>query len=927
MGMDNIFMHDAVPTWSGFLYQGRIAVYLAVRKINELREAGNESEIKKYALEMEKCEDIAVVYMDGNNKKYHSIHQVKNEKGCKLASYKDPLIQLMLEKGVCRKNNYGTPAAYLHISKEINYESESMNGHALECLKNWKADILKFYNDLSVTYDSFVGNEVTLKRLLDLMKNNTKTIGINREEYKKKYSELKKMCNDALEDIGSDNFRNEQMIKYTLGDFINYLDRKLYVTQVSEEVEIYEYETGKSYCTGSDVFTAIVGQVKRYKGESCGFIDEQFKYIADIMINFIESKILERHKCMQEKKDASYEIMLSEFKKMLDGTVENYEKEANILALNRIYNDHLESYCNACQRKNRDVCQSEICKLQQAEYRKGSLEKNEFIKFCYNLNPECDKQIFDRECLGYLLIKDGMMESVFPIIKEVAQKNLIEREDKIHIKVKNKNKVAYVTAISSIDEFQTVENIAKAMEKNQGLVETIFEADQLITTRLKENSDVWDSSCIKVRPDDIDEVEINHNENSIFVPKRPEFIKATEVIENMERESVYEQLDILSNKKKKTCYLKKLESEREEKAGEIEGLNAAIQKCNKESNVVYQRLFTDKDIFWDKESVKFDDITYTNAKKELDNLIYFAEHKTECANFLFNIPYQNLIKDFNGDKNISYTQYPLEYSYRFIGLVKQVEVLEEKYQREKKAQLILKNIQEKQYEDLNWLFIQEEKLLEDDSITIIKQQLGVISNLRKAQGILQNAMTALGQSRENLVKNANAAMEAGGISDKQCPLCGAPYSDRDELDSKIKEETELLSDISDDSVIIIQDIRNQIYNNYLKKVEKTIQEILADVVTEEMYQSLQDAKKYGSQILEVERILEKIGVGLNRKDARFENIQQFPYMGADLAKRVSFRTDYKYVICGNYVVLYKIRDEYVEIYRVMNRYQDITKIF
>ena len=61
--------------------------------------------------------------------------------------------------------------------------------------------------------------------------------------------------------------------------------------------------------------------------------------------------------------------------------------------------------------------------------------------------------------------------------------------------------------------------------------------------------------------------------------------------------------------------------------------------------------------------------------------------------------------------------------------------------------------------------------------------------------------------------------------------------------------------------------------------------------------------------------------------ARIENIQQFPYMGADLAKRVSFRTDYKYVICGNYVVLYKIGEEYVEIYRVVNRYQDITKIF
>ena len=49
--------------------------------------------------------------------------------------------------------------------------------------------------------------------------------------------------------------------------------------------------------------------------------------------------------------------------------------------------------------------------------------------------------------------------------------------------------------------------------------------------------------------------------------------------------------------------------------------------------------------------------------------------------------------------------------------------------------------------------------------------------------------------------------------------------------------------------------------------------------------------------------------------AKIEDIQQFPYMGADLAKRVSFRTEYK------------IGEEYVEIFRVVNRYQDITQIF
>ena len=66
---------------------------------------------------------------------------------------------------------------------------------------------------------------------------------------------------------------------------------------------------------------------------------------------------------------------------------------------------------------------------------------------------------------------------------------------------------------------------------------------------------------------------------------------------------------------------------------------------------------------------------------------------------------------------------------------------------------------------------------------------------------------------------------------------------------------------------------------------------------------------------------------LNEIYAQIENIQQFPYMGAALSKRVSFRTDYKYVICGNYIVLYKTGKEYVEIYRVLNRYQDITRIF
>ena len=66
---------------------------------------------------------------------------------------------------------------------------------------------------------------------------------------------------------------------------------------------------------------------------------------------------------------------------------------------------------------------------------------------------------------------------------------------------------------------------------------------------------------------------------------------------------------------------------------------------------------------------------------------------------------------------------------------------------------------------------------------------------------------------------------------------------------------------------------------------------------------------------------------INEIYGKFENIQIFPGIGSDLSKRVSFRTDYKYAIWEDYVIIYKVGNEYVEIYRVINRYQDITRIF
>lgn len=59
----------------------------------------------------------------------------------------------------------------------------------------------------------------------------------------------------------------------------------------------------------------------------------------------------------------------------------------------------------------------------------------------------------------------------------------------------------------------------------------------------------------------------------------------------------------------------------------------------------------------------------------------------------------------------------------------------------------------------------------------------------------------------------------------------------------------------------------------------------------------------------------------------FEEIRCFPNIGTDLAKRVSFPTEHKYLVWKDYIILYKVNELDVEVYRVVNRYQDFTRLF
>lgn len=102
-------IQDATPSWSGYNYQGKVALYLVLSTCNQLKNDGLTSD--EYAVEIEYLEDIGILY--GND--YQSLHQVKSENNDLLSAYQDA-IWILLGK----KERYNPKkGVYLHTVRPI----------------------------------------------------------------------------------------------------------------------------------------------------------------------------------------------------------------------------------------------------------------------------------------------------------------------------------------------------------------------------------------------------------------------------------------------------------------------------------------------------------------------------------------------------------------------------------------------------------------------------------------------------------------------------------------------------------------------------------------------------------------------------------------------------------------------------------------
>lgn len=88
-------------------------------------------------------------------------------------------------------------------------------------------------------------------------------------------------------------------------------------------------------------------------------------------------------------------------------------------------------------------------------------------------------------------------------------------------------------------------------------------------------------------------------------------------------------------------------------------------------------------------------------------------------------------------------------------------------------------------------------------------------------------------------------------------------------------------------------------------------------------QDLQNIKEY--IIKEFDNSIAAVDVITNIMGC-YGNLKEFPMLGVELSSKIDIPTDYRYLICGNYLVFYKIDESYVSIYRILYARRDFVKI-
>lgn len=456
-GLIDAKRRSAIPSWSGYQYQGHIALITMLIQLVELKQRGGE--VENYEIAVEDVEDFSI-YQDG---KLKSIHQVKAEKKETVSSYGEAFYYMAMGLETAESEEV---IAYLHTSEELNYDE-------------WKQEVIS-------AVKKFVPEK---KRELETLLKDSKKMSAKVAELKARIAKRTGMLSRSKGPVwnaicdGANMEKPEDITEQNLkGAIENYLKRfktiDIEALMNAGRLKLYRYSKDCTNIRIVETEKIIEKLIEKYWGEElkdkrAGNSTIYRLYIQEL----IEENVAARHTDNRIERKISFSV----FSKKLDSEIGTVE-EQRILENKDMFFRWKKEFCyDECEKME----QCEKCDLaQKAEWFSSmNLErlKNAFYMMSPNVLADISKEA------AWLINEEGIINSVFLALKNMQQAT----EDSSGMMLYEKNKRYLLTDImvnrKNKDKLQkrlssntTIENVCKNLVKNRDLGAKRMEIDSLI---------------------------------------------------------------------------------------------------------------------------------------------------------------------------------------------------------------------------------------------------------------------------------------------------------------------------------------------------------------------------------------------------------------------------------------------------------------
>lgn len=422
---------DASPSWSGFNYQGKVALYHALTVINQ-KPLGDD--LSNLSLMLENTEDFEI--LDAGVAK--TLHQVKAYNSASYSKYANALLEITLE---IYKNNNVT--GFIHTWKKIAFKKDFEN--LKDSIKDDLQILLNQYNVVPKTGDSAIEKAASQQDKIP------KNAAILRSAFAEKNADEIRNIIDSIYNGTNDALDRLKSYMYDDGNYFCELDE--INNKIKKEIDILLVKNGKA--------------VTEYQTE------RTFHFF----LGMIDRHIISKHK--QKKQNVKISI---DFKHIVDLLVEDKEKiSKNYLAFRfkEQFSRKIDDYMS--DEDEYDIpLEGTTCNLSNVRDFILSLSSLDLWSYYRNFSPDTYLEHVsnidnafgvDEKGIRYVLIK------IFHLINH-AKSSIDANNYKFTYKLSALPEDNYLPSV--ISSYTTPEKIAQNILKNRGVNELHYEIGNII---------------------------------------------------------------------------------------------------------------------------------------------------------------------------------------------------------------------------------------------------------------------------------------------------------------------------------------------------------------------------------------------------------------------------------------------------------------